>query len=215
MLFIQQLFTGDPMPAIIQIVVVIFSVCCHEYSHAQMALWQGDSTAADQGHLTLNPMKQMGPMSLLMLVLVGIAWGQVPVTPSRMRNKYSSVLVDLAGPLMNLLLFFFFTVAFVINIDFANNNAGLNMLFSIGAIINGVLFILNMLPIPPLDGGNMFRDLLTRKLNMNSEFVKGTIIFLVFMIFVFSKYLFLASKESFIFFAKLVHAIITITGVTA
>ena len=58
-IFIQRLF-DDPRSFFMLTFIVVFSVCLHEYSHAQVALWMGDSTAADRGHLTLNPLKQMG-----------------------------------------------------------------------------------------------------------------------------------------------------------
>ena len=75
---------------------------------------RGDSTAADQGHLTLNPLKQMGMFSLIMLLVAGITWGQVPVNPNMMRRRYSHALVAAAGPLTNIALFFIFCVlAFV------------------------------------------------------------------------------------------------------
>ena len=53
-------------------VLIIFSVCCHELLHALAAKWLGDSTAADAGHITLNPLKQMGWTALILLLLLGI-----------------------------------------------------------------------------------------------------------------------------------------------
>ena len=69
--------------------IVIFSICAHELMHAWTALKQGDDTAARLGHLTLNPLKQMGVVSLVMFAFVGVAWGAVPVDPSRMRRRWS------------------------------------------------------------------------------------------------------------------------------
>ena len=90
--------------------IVIFSICCHEYAHAQIALWQGDSTAYENGHLTLNPFKQMGVISIITLLIIGISWGAVPVNPNRMKHKYSEALVAFAGPFTNLFLFFIFSI---------------------------------------------------------------------------------------------------------
>ncbi|MCX6995813.1 MAG: site-2 protease family protein, partial [Kiritimatiellaeota bacterium] len=59
--------------------IVTFSICVHEFAHAWMALRCGDDTAARAGHLSLNPFRQMGPSSLIALLVVGIAWGAVPV----------------------------------------------------------------------------------------------------------------------------------------
>ena len=68
--------------------IVVFSICVHEYAHAATALQLGDDTAAQSGHLTLNPMVQMGGTSLAALLLVGVAWGAVPVNPPRRSRSW-------------------------------------------------------------------------------------------------------------------------------
>ena len=105
-LFINNLFR-DPQFFFTWLVFIVFSICCHEFMHAYVALKQGDSTAADMGHLTLNPLKQMGLFSLIMLAVAGIAWGAVPVRPYLMRHRHSDALVAFAGPATNLGLFLF------------------------------------------------------------------------------------------------------------
>ncbi len=210
-MFIQRFFESDPMPAFIQVLVVIFAVCCHEFAHAWVALKQGDSTAADAGHLTLNPLKQMGLFSLIMLAFLGLAWGAVPVNPSRMRHKYSEVLVALAGPLTNLALFVIFTIMAVINANFIKNS-GFTLLFGIGAIFNIVLFIFNMLPIPSLDGWTVFRRFIQNRVNLNSEFVKGMMIFLILVLVIFSEKLFQAGTWLFLHFAGLVNTLFIMVG---
>ena len=160
-LFINYLWE-DPNFFFMQILIVVFAICCHEYMHARVALWQGDPTAADEGHLTLNPLRQMGPISLVMLAIIGIAWGQVPVNPARMRHKYSDALVSFAGPATNLVLavVFCFVAALVIIISGEKELTSTSMeisnnarnLFRIGAILNFVLFVFNMLPAPGFDG---------------------------------------------------------------
>ena len=160
-LFINYLWE-DPNFFFMQILIVVFAICCHEYMHARVALWQGDSTAADEGHLTLNPLRQMGPISLVMLAIIGIAWGQVPVNPKRMRHKYSDALVSFAGPATNLVLavIFCFVAALVIIISGEKELTSTSMeisnnarnLFRLGAILNFVLFVFNMLPAPGFDG---------------------------------------------------------------
>ncbi|MCK5845103.1 MAG: site-2 protease family protein, partial [Victivallales bacterium] len=91
--------------AIMQLLIIVFSICCHEYMHARTALWQGDDTAARTGHLTLNPLKQMGLISIFMLFMFGIAFGQVPVNPNKMRKPWGEALVSFAGPFANIALF--------------------------------------------------------------------------------------------------------------
>ena len=97
-MFIEQLL-DHPVYFITWVAVVTFSICVHEFMHAWTALTQGDSTAQREGYLSLNPLKVMGLRSLIMLVLIGVAWGAVPVNPRAMRRSYSPVLVACAGPL--------------------------------------------------------------------------------------------------------------------
>jgi len=152
-----DLARSNPNEYFMVILVVIFSVCLHEYMHARVALWQGDSTAADQGHLTLNPLKQMGMFSLVLVFIIGVAFGSVPVDQSRMKHRYSPALVAFAGPFINLVLFLLFCMGIVIVTLKSNSMSqevfnGARELFTLGAVMNVVLFCLNMLPIPILDG---------------------------------------------------------------
>jgi Zn-dependent protease len=199
MLFIEKLIS-DPSTFFIQISVVVFSVCCHEYAHARIALQQGDPTAAYSGHLTLNPHKQMGVYSLLMLAFLGIAWGQVPVNTSNLRNKYSEALVAFAGPATNLILFFAFTILLVIaeksmSADFAVKILVMKFCY-LGSILNFALFIINLLPVPILDGWPILLHFFPKLKYSNSEFFKGFTLFICFAvlfginkIFVFADYL--------------------------
>ncbi len=164
------------------VTLVVFSICCHEYAHAWMALREGDDTAAMLGHLTLNPLKQMGALSLIMLLLLGISWGSVPVNPRKMRHKYSSALVAFAGPLANLLLFLLFSILCAIaeaKVSGTLKNSAFAFFF-LGASFNAILFIFNMMPIPILDGFSIFSYLFPSIYRLNSEF-RNAMIFLLFM----------------------------------
>jgi len=191
-MFIKLLFS-DPNTYFMWVTLVVFSICCHEYFHARVALWQGDSTAADQGHLTLNPMKQMGLFAIIMLMVIGISWGQVPVNPSRMKHRYSDALVSFAGPFMNLALFFTFalgaSVVAIFNPHVVYNSGGPEfgamMLLSLGAALNIVLFIFNMLPIPILDGFNVFSFFFPGIHNVNTELKNGISIVLFMVVFIY------------------------------
>lgn len=187
MFFIETLFK-DPQYFLSVIFVVVFSVCCHEYSHARVALWQGDPTAANAGHLTLNPLKQMGVISLIMLAFVGLAWGQVPVVPARMRHRYSPALVAFAGPAMNILLFLTFCLLLTL-VALKGGNQAAARLLSVGAIINMLLFIINMLPVPGLDGWAVLLNLFPNLAMKNPEFVKGASLLLIVLAIAFLQYL--------------------------
>jgi len=148
-MFIQQI-TLDPVFYFSWIILAAFSICCHEYAHAYTALRVGDDTAARAGHLTLNPLVQMGIQSLIMLVLFGIAWGAVPVGLANVRKPRNRAMISLAGPLSNLLLCFIFSLLLVIA-QAAKADQVIQFLF-IGGAVNGMLFVLNILPVPVLDG---------------------------------------------------------------
>ena len=163
---------------------VIFSICCHEYMHARVALMEGDATAAERGYLTLNPFKQMGLFSLVMLALIGICWGMVPVNPANFRRKSSDLIVSLAGPLTNLVLaIIFIVILFIIRyllrtgIEFSENTySAFETAFWMignGAIMNLVLFFFNILPIPGFDGWSIVRHFVSVEKMMTSEFING------------------------------------------
>lgn len=206
-LFINML-SSNPQLFFTWILVVVFSVCCHEYAHARVALWQGDPTAADQGHLTLNPLKQMGIFSLVMLAFIGIAWGAVPVNPQRMRHKYSSALVSFAGPLTNLILFLIFCIGYTISVKLGFKESAKN-LFEIGAVLNIVLFMFNMVPVPPLDGWGVLNGLFPKISLHNSELVKGATLCIMLVVFISFRYLFQAGN---FLTAETVNAMLTLIG---
>jgi Zn-dependent protease len=154
--FVSSLAT-DPFYFLSWVGIVTFSICFHEYAHASMALKRGDDTAAQLGHLTLNPMVQMGPMSIVMLLLIGIAWGAVPVNPGRLRTRADAALVSFAGPAANLLLSLLFGCAVAGLSLLGDPSASLVVRFcAYGCIANGVLFVFNMLPVPMFDGWAIF-----------------------------------------------------------
>ena len=110
--FITNLYR-DPLLFFSVIVAVGFSVCVHEFFHAWIAKKCGDNTAAQAGHLTLNPLKQMGIISIIMLLLLGFCWGSVPVN-NAVLSKRQRIAVSLAGPGANLGLFICGVLAFMI-----------------------------------------------------------------------------------------------------
>lgn len=151
------------------IIVITFSICVHEYAHAAMAYRLGDDTAATEGHLTLNPLKQMGLGSLVALLLVGIAWGAVPVDPRQLRTRRAAATVAFAGPAANLLLALInaLLLALVIRFDLFDGEAGLPARFLLyGCLANGILFVFNLLPVPMFDGWSVFAMFFPAMLNI-------------------------------------------------
>lgn len=136
------------------VIVVAFSICVHELFHAWVALKCGDDTAARAGHLTLNPLVQMGVQSLIMLALLGIAWGMVPVNPAALRPMQRAK-VAFAGPAANLALSAAFALVAVLTWRFTAQGSEPSPAISLmlmASRANAVLFILNMLPVPSFDG---------------------------------------------------------------
>lgn len=180
-MFIEKAFE-NPALYIGWIVLVGFSICVHEYAHAYAAYRLGDDTAAEEGHLSLNPLVQMGPMSLVMLFLLGIAWGMVPVNTSRLKNARLAGVVAFAGPASNLVLSAIFSLAMVIVAHQAGTSPIVEFM-SIGAVTNGALFVLNLIPIPPLDGYQIIASQSRAVRNLPPEIIRQASFILILLIF--------------------------------
>ena len=180
-MFIKLLFS-DPHMFVTIVFLVVFSVCCHEFMHAFVALKMGDDTATRCGHLTLNPLKQMGWFSLLMLLFIGIAWGQVPVNRANVRSRLKRMVISLVGPFTNLVLWLVFIGLCLLTRMTGGNPFAAEML-EVGAVMNFVLFVFNLLPVPGLDGFNVLIEIFPKVFHRDSEVVKGAYLLLVVMLF--------------------------------
>lgn len=147
-MFVESI-TEDPVYYFSWVFAAGFSICCHEFAHAWTAVYYGDETPRE--HLTLNPLVQMGRQSIFMLFLIGIAWGSVPVNPAAVPENRKRAMISFAGPLMNLLLCALFAVAAAVTLRFGLSEPIINF-FYYASYVNGALFVLNMLPVPTLDG---------------------------------------------------------------
>ena len=159
---------------IIWVPPVLLAVTLHEVAHGWVALRLGDTTARDQGRLTLNPLRHIDPIGTvlvpaLLLMAGGFVFGwarPVPVDFRRLRNpRRDMALVAVAGPLSNLLMALAWTL--ILNVVLlAQGLAVARYLLPIyymglaGITINILLAVLNMLPVPPLDGGRVAVGLL-------------------------------------------------------
>ncbi len=146
---------------------VLFSITLHELAHGWAAIRVGDRTPIEMHRMVWNPIVHMGQMSLVMFALIGIAWGAMPVNPHRMRGRHAEAFVAFAGPMMNLLLAGVSLLLLVLWLGLVEGQwagglpvgdaASQNMilLFRLGMFLNLILFMLNMLPVFPLDGGRI------------------------------------------------------------
>ena len=143
---------------------IIASVVLHELAHGFTALRCGDTTPTDTGHITWNPVVHMGLSGLIMFALLGVTWGAMPVDPSRFRGRYDDARVSFAGPVTNAVLALACVVGASVLIVLAARGridydstavANLSTFFRLGALLNLVLVMLNLLPLPPLDGSRI------------------------------------------------------------
>jgi Zn-dependent protease len=111
----------------------------------------GDDTPRRYGRLSLNPFRHVQPTVMVIIALIGIGWGSTPVTPSQLRPnpKLGNAIVAAAGPLSNLALAILLSVAARMLID---DQPTVARFLIIAASLNILLFVFNLLPIPPLDG---------------------------------------------------------------
>jgi len=157
--------------------VLLFSMVAHEYAHAEAAYRQGDQTAYMLGRLTLNPLKHIDPFMTVLLPTLLIyyhapfvfgAAKPVPVNPRNYRNyRKGDIIVSLAGIATNLVLFaasvIGFAVVGLIGQGVTALQPSLRILqemLSFGMSINLVLAFFNLIPIPPLDGSHVLKQLL-------------------------------------------------------
>ena len=164
-LFIQSAFAPETRFYFFSIVIsVVISITLHELAHGWAAIRLGDQTPIHSGHMTGNPLVHMGPFSIAALLIAGIAWGQMPIDPTRLRGKYAEAQVAFAGPAMNFLLSFLALTGLGLWLRFGGysdtqvQHNTVNFLSDFGGI-NAVLGVFNLFPVPPLDGSHILANL--------------------------------------------------------
>lgn len=153
---------------IISIIILIFSAVVHEVAHGLVAEKLGDSTARDEGRITLNPIPHLDLFGSILLpfflIMIGspIVLGSAKPVPVNFRNlknpKLGMALVSLAGPVSNFVMAVIF--ALIVKLGFLVNIVSGPILMQ-AVIINIVLGVFNLVPIPPLDGSKILAGLLS------------------------------------------------------
>ena len=146
----------------VALVTVFISMVLHEIMHGLVAYWLGDTTARDQGRLSLNPLRHIDPFLTILLPLILAISGlpifggakPVPFDPSRVKGgEWGVALVAIAGPLTNFILAFLSFGIFTAVGASVGTLPG--QIFMIATLVNLGFFLFNIIPIPPLDGSRV------------------------------------------------------------
>ncbi len=151
---------------------VLIAITFHEYAHAWAADKLGDDTPRRQGRLSLNPLAHLDPIGCVLLVFAGFGWGKpVEVNPRNYNRDISmtkaDALVSFAGPAMNFILAFIFTILYYAIATFApvfcmkTIGQVILTLITITISINIGLGVFNLIPLPPLDGSKILNHFLS------------------------------------------------------
>lgn len=169
-------------------VLWIFSVCLHEFGHAWVAYRGGDFTVAAKGYLTMNPLRYTHPLYSLLMPLVfmalggiGLPGGAVYIDRSLLRSRAWETAVSLAGPAMNVLLIVLLGAAFKLGLipPDPSNLATISLAFLLRLEVYAL--ILNLLPVPPLDGFQAIAPWLPEDLRNRLYAFANTGMFVVFL----------------------------------
>lgn len=160
------------MPSIAElltrVIVILIAMDVHEFAHAYVAYRMGDTTARDMGKMTLNPFVNINWIGFAMFVFVGFGiLGSAPVSAARMRDRRWGLLAAVAaGPLSNLLLAIIAAIPFQLGLFVGQNDLVPGFIPSLDSVFyamvywNLLLFLFNLLPLPPLDGWTVLLKLL-------------------------------------------------------
>ncbi len=194
--------------------VIFFALSVHESAHGLVASWMGDQTARNLGRITLNPLKHIDPMGFLSMLLFGIGWAKpVPIHARNFRNpKWGFVFSSLAGPLSNFLLgifnallYGFVYARYVLLFYQSGDSFHTTVLFwlarflLIGAMINFIYSVFNMIPIPPYDGSRILFAFLPTKtyfavMRYERQIMIAMLIILFIVFYFFSPFSWVAEK---------------------
>ena len=141
---------------------VIFGLTVHEFSHAWIAHRCGDTTARDEGRITLNPLRHIDLIGFVMLLVAGFGWARpVRFNENNLKNPHADVMkIAAAGPLSNALTAMLLSVIFVIAVKFiplysSHTATVIYQIVDYAISINWSLFVFNLIPLPPLDGSHL------------------------------------------------------------
>ena len=181
------MFENFIMKTIISLPGIVIAMVIHEWAHARVAYALGDFTPKLQGRLTLNPLAHVDPFGLLMLLIAHFGWAKpVQINPYNFSNpKRDDILVSLAGPGANFLIAFLTLLFMILMVKFGvPMSDGMKIVLNYIMIININFGIFNLIPLPPLDGSHVLKQLLPYELAQKYEIVERYSMWILLIILV-------------------------------
>ena len=155
------------VPLLLSVPPILLALSFHEYAHGWMAYRLGDPTAKHEGRLTMNPLAHLDPLGTMMIIIVHFGWAKpVPVNPMNLKDPKKDMLwIALAGPVSNVIMAAGLGILLRIMSGMGMRVDGsflgyFQYMLYFAVMINLVLAIFNMIPIPPLDGSKILFGLL-------------------------------------------------------
>jgi len=175
-------FTVEALIGILFFIPVFFiTITVHECAHGYIAYKLGDPTARNLGRLTLNPIKHIDPIGLIMIAVIGFGWAKpVPIIPRYFKNPKSGMAISAAaGPVSNILmaiiglLLYAILLQIFISANIVNVFAASALIFAdYFATLNVWFAVFNLIPLPPLDGSRIVSYFLSPKLHYYYNYVE-------------------------------------------
>lgn len=172
---------GEIALAVIEMFIALtLTFAFHEFMHAAVAVWLGDDTPRRMGRLTLNPMAHMDPVGTVLILLIGFGWGRpVVYNPSFLKKfpkhrRLMEMMVAFAGPFGNFLMALIGSVVATVLTCIAGKefNSLVYVIYGIATYLSMFslgLMAFNLIPIAPLDGFKILRELLPLSIRLNND----------------------------------------------
>ena len=200
----------DPRQILLSIPAVFLAIIFHELAHAFTADKLGDPTPRSYGRITLNPLAHLDLFGLIAFLLIGFGWAKpVQINPNYFKNpKKDNILVSLSGPIANLLIAITTILIEVLLLKITpgvyDTLPGLIPVFHTIAYLNIAFAILNLLPIPPLDGYHILREIIDQKYkHILQMYERYSLIVFFLALFVLFPYVFRTAQIIFFFLLDL------------
>ena len=158
----------DLLEMLLRVPPLLFALTVHEFAHAWMAWRCGDPTAKNLGRLSFNPLVHLDPIGAICLLFAPFGWAKpVPVNPYNFRNpRRDDILVSLAGVAANMATAIALAIVIRIAVHFGFNPRTSQVVWTLWLMLHVLLlmsvglFLFNLIPVPPLDGSHVLRNVL-------------------------------------------------------